>query len=77
MGICSGTVTRGRSAASNVRVRGEVASGGVTESVYTDRNGRFTLQWRDSSGLSTIHVDGRNMRKSVRSGTDNLHFNLS
>lgn len=76
MGICSGTVTRGRSPASNVRVRGEVASGGMTEPVYTDHQGRFTLEWRDSSGLSTIHVGGKNMRQRVQSGNSKLHFDV-
>ena len=71
MPVCSGIVTHSDgSAARGVRVCGSVGGffGGMTETVYTDRDGRFVLQWDTDSGLDKLYVDGRCVERGVRKG---------
>lgn len=68
MGICSGVVTRGNDPARQVRVRGETRLG-MTREVYTDREGRFVLEWSNNDRLERVYAAGRCCAKAVRSGS--------
>lgn len=69
MGVCSGTVTRrDGSPARDVKVIGNVSGSGMTNHVYTDRSGKFVLEWRGDSGLSKIFADGKCCERDVRNG---------
>ena len=68
MGVCSGIATRGDgSPATKVRVRGET-SAGMTDTTYTDRDGRFVLEWRGDYGLTVVYADGKACERNVRNG---------
>lgn len=70
MGVCSGIVThKDGSPARDVRVTGSVSSGGMTDPVRTDRDGKFVLEWRGCSGLSKLFADGKLCERDVRNGT--------
>lgn len=53
---------------------GGTFSGGVTNRVGTDRQGRFMLTWDGDSHASEVYCDGRTVARNVRNGTNNLHF---
>jgi hypothetical protein len=77
MPVCSGIVTRNGYPARSVRVTGSVGGffGGMTETVYTDRDGEFILEWSTDSGLDTLYIDGSAVKRGVRKGA-RVHVDL-
>ena len=78
MGAISGIVTYSNGQASTQSwvsaAVGGTFSGGVTERVGTDSQGRFLLSWDGDSPANTVYCDGREVAKNVRNGTNTLHF---
>ena len=73
MPVCSGIVTREKdgSPVRGARVAGKVGgwfSGGLTDTVYTDRDGEFVLEWSTDAGLDQIYVNGRSTGVGARKG---------
>lgn len=80
MGVISGIVTYSNgqpSTMSQVSAQvGGLFAGGVTKSVRTDSQGRFTLIWTGNGPAEIVYCDGREVAKSVRNGTNNLHISI-
>ncbi|HOS44822.1 MAG TPA: hypothetical protein PK794_14135 [Armatimonadota bacterium] len=79
MGVISGIVTKGGSPVSGARVCASVGglfSGGVTDEVRTDFQGRFTLQWSSATDAEKIFCEGRQVMGTVKNGTNNVHIAL-
>ena len=78
MGIISGIVTYSNGQPSTMSevsaAVGGMFSGGVTDRVRTDSQGRFTIQWSGDSPANTVYCDGREVAKNVSNGTNNLHI---
>src|ERR671923_198086 len=78
MGVISGIITYpdGRPY-SRARIRASVGgtfSGGVTPEVYSDDNGRFVLTWSSDGPAHVVYVNGQEVAKDVRNGSNTLHF---
>jgi len=70
MGVVSGIVTYpDGSKARGVRVSGSVHFGGMTQTVYTDQDGRFVLEWSGDNSLAAIYVEGNVAQREVRNGS--------
>lgn len=77
MGVISGIVTYATgqpSTMSYVSAAVGGMTGGVTSKVRTDSQGRFSLTWTGDCGADAVYVDGREVARNVRNGTNNLHF---
>lgn len=78
MGVISGIVTYSNGQPSTMSwvsaSVGGVFSGGVTDRVKTDSNGRFMLTWSGDGPAHVVYCDGREVAKNVSSGTNNLHI---
>jgi hypothetical protein len=77
MGVISGMVTYSNgqpSGMSYVSAYFSGLSGGVTNKVQTDSQGRFMLTYTGDQAADIIYCDGREAAKNVRSGTNNLHI---
>jgi hypothetical protein len=49
-------------------------TGGVTPPVRTDSQGRFMLTWSGDRQADVVYLDGQEVARNVRNGTNNLHF---
>ena len=78
MGVISGIVTYANgqpSTISQVSAKvGGLFSGGVTQRVRTDSQGRFAVTWNGDGAAEIVYCDGREVAKNVRSGTNTLHI---
>ena len=78
MGVISGIVTYSNGQPSTMSwvsaSVGGIFSGGVTDRVRTDSNGRFMLTWSGDGSANVVYCDGREVAKNVPSGTNNLHI---
>lgn len=77
MGVISGVVTYSNgqpSTMSYVSAYFSGLSGGVTEKVKTDSQGRFMLTFSGDQVADIVYCDGRESARNVRSGTNNLHI---
>lgn len=53
---------------SGCRVSASISSGGVTDAIYTDSNGRFRLSWSSNNWISKLFVNGNTVRRDIRPG---------
>jgi hypothetical protein len=53
---------------SGCSVSASISRGGVTEKVYTDSKGNFTLTWSSSNSIAKLFVNGSTVRRNIRSG---------
>lgn len=77
MGVISGIVTYQDGRPSTmVYVSAAVGgiTGGVTDRVRTDSQGRFTITWAGDGGADVVYLQGQEVARNVRNGTNNLHF---
>ena len=77
MGVISGIVTYANgqpSTMSYVSAYFSGLSGGVTDKVRTDSQGRFMLTYSGDQAADIVYCDGREAAKNVRSGTNSLHL---
>lgn len=77
MGVISGIVTypNGQpSTMSYVSAAVGGLTGGVTQRVRTDSQGRFLLTWTGDCGADVVYCDGTEVARNVRNGTNNLHL---
>ncbi len=58
----------GGSDCSGCKVIASIKRGGMTETVYTDRKGNFTLTWSSNNGIAKLFVNGKTVRKNVSNG---------
>lgn len=80
MGVISGIVTYANGQPSSMSyvsaAVGGTFSGGVTERIKTDSNGRFLLTWSGDGPASIVYLDGQEVARNVASGTNTLHFQV-
>jgi len=79
MGVISGIVTKNGYPVKGARVSASVGGlfdGGVTKDVYTDDQGRFTLQWSSNTDAHKVFCNGSEVQRDVRNGRDNVHIAL-
>lgn len=79
MGVISGMVTHPNGqAATMAYVSAAVGgfTGGVTPRVRTDSQGRFMLSWNGDCQADVVYLDGQEVARNVRNGTNNLHFHV-
>jgi hypothetical protein len=77
MGVISGIVTSSSgSPVSGASVSAYFSgfSGGVTDRVYSDSNGRFMLTYTGSSTAEIIYCNGQEAAKNVPSGSNTVHL---
>lgn len=77
MGVISGIVTYSNgqpSTMSYVSAAVGGMTGGVTGRVRTDSQGRFTLTWSADCGADVVYLDGQEVARNVRNGSNSLHF---
>ncbi len=68
MGVSTIHVNRSGSPAASVKVMLSFSGGGVTGSVYTDRDGKAVIS-HDGSGTATVFVNGANRGTMRAPGT--------
>jgi hypothetical protein len=78
MGVISGIVTRNGYPVQGARIGAYFSglSGGVTDGVYSDSDGRFTLQWRGDGTIDILYCNGQEKLKNVRNGRNDVHIAL-
>jgi hypothetical protein len=80
MGVISGIVTYSNGQPSTMSyisaAVGGVFSGGVTDRVKTDSDGRFVLTWSGDGPANVVYLDGQEVAKNVANGTRSLHFHV-
>lgn len=78
MGVISGVVTRNGYPVQGARIGAYFGglSGGVTGSVYTSSDGRFTLEWSGGGTIDILYCNGGEVLKNVPNGRANVHIAL-
>ncbi len=57
-----------KSPCSGCKVSASINSGGVTDAVYTDSNGKFSLRWSGSNWIAKLFVNGSTVAQDVKPG---------
>lgn len=77
MGVISGMVTYSNGqpcTTASVSAYFSGLSGGVSNKVRTDSQGRFMLTYTGDQPADIIYCDGQEAARNVRSGTNTLHL---